>query len=149
MTANKIIQRLTEARSANLYHFTSARSLIGILKDNVLRASKEPIRVEVNKPMKMTLGLSLTRDSKLGKDEVAIVLDQLKLTNNYKIVPRDYFMSKDPKLVDPDRRREESEEFLLGNVKDIDKYILEIRLSRPIYDSLPEEAKSNPKLKIV
>lgn len=83
-------------------------------------------------------GISLTRNKNLrykdqsdDPNEVQFTFDTNKLKNNYKLVPFDYWKGKYGKF---NRQRyfttrDEDEEIVIGNIKNLKKYIIEIEIN--------------------
>jgi len=123
-----------------LYHYTSFDRLLGILKSDVLYGD-ESVRDGANNTRMR--GVSLTRDKNFHHQRdarasgilsrnnvliyVSLVIDGDKLSNNYKIVP---YTDYDWQYKDPMKNRiyNEMEEFVKGDIKNIKKYIKEIRI---------------------
>jgi hypothetical protein len=137
---------LIEGRDAPLYHATSVGNLNNMLEEKAMTA--ETMHRINGKNVK---GTSLTRNFsyamwfagaasfKAGTD-IIIELDQRKLTQNYKIVPVNYDYLNSYKKA-PARNMSipgkpytgsEYEEFVIGTVRDINKYILKIHASSEI-----------------
>lgn len=102
-----IRQIITERKMADLYHYTYADNLEGILKDKAIMPNNGWV--------------SLTRDKRYqytsadSEDSVRLVIDQGKLANTIKLEPYDWNASSDEFdnndwMREPGRRRVESEE---------------------------------------
>lgn len=125
-----------------LFHSTQYDRAINILNDNeIFAATKQTIKTKLNKTnpnynenSKNYNGVSLTRDSKLQFGDVQFILDGDLIKRDYgnKLVPFDFFSSY---LNKSSLNRSESEEFLIGPLKNIKKYLLGIRIIR-VYQSL-------------
>lgn len=104
------------ARSAPLYHGTSFENAISIIETNELRGN---VSNETE-----SYGVSTTRSKNEAYSHVAIILDQEKLSYNYKIHPvyRDGIAGKDL-----------AEERLDRTIKNIRKYILGLQFNNPTY----------------
>lgn len=126
---------LLEAASTNpmLYHATNLESIIAILKGNILRADTEHLISDINPERRHEFrskddyserddtisGVSLTRDKMFAENwsDVILVIDWNKLKQNYKIKQVSYYGD------DGSNNREESEEFVIGPIKNLDRYI--------------------------
>ncbi len=111
----------------NLYHFTNKSSLDKILKDDILLGS---FMYEENDTD--LFGVSTTRNKSLNydnkKNNIRITLDGDKLSNNYKIKPRDYWR-REYNVKDNPQTIDEDEEVIMtpkGGINNIKKYILSI-----------------------
>lgn len=110
---------LNESKQVGLlYHFTRTGELIGILKDNMLKASDMWVTNNDSRPIN-----SFTRN-KNGWDvggfptDVRITIDGDKLSNKYKIQPYDMRFGDD-----------EMEERVYKNISNIKDYILNITIN--------------------
>ena len=110
-----------------LYHYTSADGLKSILQSNKIKGS---FMYEVNE--KELYGVSTTRNKNFQYDpqrtNVRITLDGDKLSNNYKITPRDYW-ERQYNIPDNPQTVDEDEEVILtpkGYIDNIKNYILSI-----------------------
>lgn len=111
------MKRLIRAsKSAPLYHGTTWKNAVEILESNELRAN---ISNETE-----TNGVSFTRNSREAYDQVVFVIDQESLTYNYKISPiyREGIAGLDL-----------AEERVTRTIKNIRKYIIELRWNNPIW----------------
>jgi len=127
-----------------LYHFTSTNSLDKILKDNKINGS---FMYEVGD--KELYGVSTTRNKNLNYDlqrnNVRITLDGNKLSNNYKITPRDYF-ERQYNIPDNPQTIDEDEEVILtpkGYINNIKNYILAVDKVKDLEES--RKKKKDPK----
>ena len=127
-----------------LYHFTSTNSLDKILKDNKINGS---FMYEVGD--KELYGVSTTRNKNLNYDlqrnNVRITLDGNKLSNNYKITPRDYF-ERQYNIPDNPQTIDEDEEVILtpkGYINNIKNYILAVDKVEDLKES--RKKKKDPK----
>lgn len=113
----KYISKFPEAKQIGiLYHFTSIKNLILIIKNNQLLGA-------IN-------GISTTRDkfgwkhmTTIAGNQCAIILDGDKISNNYKIFP---YQDLSDKYSD-----EQEERIPVRVIKNIDKYIKKIVLLYP------------------
>lgn len=111
------MKRLIRAsKSAPLYHGTTWMNAIEILESNELRAN---VSNETE-----TSGVSFTRNSREAYDQVVFVIDQELLSDNYKISPiyREGIAGLDI-----------AEERVPRTIKNIRKYIIELRWNNPIW----------------
>ena len=118
---------LTESRSAPLYHTTSFRNLNKILASGLNGETFQTIFKGMKTASWGRYGISTSRSLKKSIDYflnnmtnahkyVVFVLDQQKIAQNYKIVPVDYFTTRDLTQGNPlDTRRIEDEEFIVLN----------------------------------
>lgn len=150
---------LEEGRDAPLYHSTTFRLAKDILlhdtlygktwhhKEKVLLNTKSKARRKYDDPTEplMSNGVSLTRSLQFAKhwraNEIIFQLDQRLLTQRYKILPANYFVSeftvknarRDERTgVEPYNKKptNEYEEFLIGDIKNISKYIDKIYVKK-------------------
>jgi hypothetical protein len=147
---NSFKQYLEEGRAGPLYHATNVDRASFIVGDNKIMAKT----IHKLKPDYRTInGVSLTRDYKFaihfGFHEmryftlVIFELDQAKLSQKFKIMPINYYNTTFPieqgfRPYKGARRSQgrhllgdennESEEFVLGNIKDVSKYIVKIHV---------------------
>jgi hypothetical protein len=118
-----------QAKSGHLYHATSLPALMRILKSNKLEGGE--IYGDWEDEAYHRKGVSLTRDQRFAESwrrprgGVVLVLDQAKLAQRHKLIPRDYYVGS----VDETQVRSEAEEFLPGDVTNLDQYITRIYLS--------------------
>jgi len=113
---------------APLYHTTNIYAASFILNENEIKLGGNDGSV------------SLTRDKnfKILDEAVTFVLDGEKLSQNFKIVPFDYFNFSHKTKADPRRTSPqdvEFEEVIKKPIKHLDKYLLEIRLNDSIETS--------------
>lgn len=111
------MKRLIRAsKSAPLYHGTTWMNAIEIIESNELRANVSN-ETETN-------GVSFTRNSREAYDQVVFVIDQELLSHNYKISPvyREGIAGLDL-----------AEERVPRTIKNIRKYIIELRWNNPIW----------------
>lgn len=124
-------QFLTESRSAPLYHGTTVFYLEDIVKNGIMpltTQSNKRIQIRPNKKVgdlfggeiPVLAGVSLSRNFNFSRrygSGVVLELDQQKLTQNYRIVPFNFFVhsGKARKQAEPggDNKRNEYEEFVV------------------------------------
>ena len=108
----KLADILNEAKQVGpIYHSTSGKNLISILKSNTLKVGQEG-----NYGMTLTSQNSFTRDKNFRPGEYTIEIDGDKLSNNYKITPFAY---------DNDERGQ-AEEIVKQDIKNLSKYLINI-----------------------
>ncbi len=175
-------QFLTEGRDAPLFHSTSLSSARFIIDDNVIKDRtiqkvhpKPGSRVDDLKNGKFhwknISGVSLTRNIKFANwfgwhvqgynTLITFELDQTKLAQNYRIQPFNFHSAGEDSYAPGfnartqdryDQNKNESEEFIFGPIKNLDKYLLKIHVMSPLtlehIDKDPEYArlKQHPKL---
>lgn len=137
---------LEESKSADLYHALLDYQLAKVLSKNTLEA-----RTKQYIDGKPVYGVSLTRNLNFAKSWIGwgsqiaewqrgcgliLVLDQNKLSHNYKIAPIDYFSTHKDDVPDetPEFKRRqgsfaESEEFVIGPIKNLKSFIKAILIS--------------------
>jgi hypothetical protein len=140
-------QFLEEGRDAPLYHSTAYRSGCIIFEDNEIRARTYHIKksmlddkAKIKKAFSKRVfggsdeyvdgvaGVSLTRNFKFAKSwgDIIFEVDQKRLTQRYKIIPFNYFVDQSSK---PANFRKEAEEFVIGNIFPLNKYLIKIHIS--------------------
>lgn len=124
---------LTESRSANLYHGTGVAALLGILRADTLRGSKDydddPYGVSLSRSYRVAQSFQ-GRDGWSGGTGAVLVLDQQRLVQNHKIAP---FASVDSEGAYMDR---EDEEVVLGDIKPLSRYLLSINIEPRLFKML-------------
>ena len=126
---------------APLYHLTMVNDLYDILKRNILKRNKFTITImngEYN-----IISLTRTKNFNFLYNQLCdciIELDKNKLSQNYKIYKYDFSInSKQEDKAKSNIHRKlpfESEEIILKDIKNIERYILSINfLNNSIYDS--------------
>jgi hypothetical protein len=75
----------------------------------------------------------------LSGDGVVFVLDSEALKRRYKIVPVDYYAGSTRPHGSYGSARSEAEEFVIGGIKEVDRYIVEIRIPKGIYEWMLRE----------
>jgi len=123
-----IREYLNESKQVGLlYHFTNLSSLNKILEENKMNGSfmYEENGIEL-------FGVSTTRNKNLKydrqKNNIRITLNGDKLSNNYKIKPRDYW-NREYNVPDNPQTIDEDEEVVLtpkGYISNIKNYIVSI-----------------------
>ena len=126
---------ITEGRDAALYHGTSYHKAIRILASDKL----EPNTNHISKDRPGSLirdiesGISLTRNRRTAFDfgPVVFELDQRALSQRHRIVPVDYWGHSPETKLSGTRRKDrnaEAEEFLIGELKPVSKYLVAIHI---------------------
>jgi hypothetical protein len=135
-------QFLTEARMAPLYHGTRLEHAANIIYSNILKTGSS----DTAYPGKHHIIVSLSRDFKVAQMihdrdrdiKVVFELDQQKLTTRYKIQPYNYFnwvARRIPASGDYNSRNE-FEEAVLSDIKDLDSYLIKIHISTSLLEEL-------------
>lgn len=120
-------------RPFHLYHATDAQNALSILHDNAIHSNTTQ---EING--RGVRGVSLTRSKYFAENynDVVLVIDGGKLRQRHRLVPfvHPYY------ALDTDMPRAEAEEFLVGGITDLDRYLLAIHVSpNEIYGVSPDE----------
>mgnify|MGYP003644056364 CR=1 FL=1 len=121
------IERLNEAKQVGLlYHVTSPQQLEKILNSNTLRGSY----ISWDGGETDFLGISTTRNKNFLYDnnKIQIVLDGDKISNNYKVMPYDYWM-RNYNIPGEPQTQDEDEEIIKvgeGGLKSVKDYIIKI-----------------------
>lgn len=133
-------QYLIEFRSAPLYHGTSITNAYSIISDNTIEGQYVGwlgIKEGVSLTRNLNVAKSFAYDSFGGgrsvDNAVIFELNQAKLTQNYKIIPYNYWSSR-TRTTEKSGKEElhsgakfnEYEELVSGNIKNIDRYIEKI-----------------------
>lgn len=147
-------QYLSESRMASLFHGASTINIRAILDKNVLEArtvqnsssefnQRDRIKHKSNLGTGVK-GVSLSRSMLVAKrfGNCILELDQQKLSQNYKVKPYNYWFSDAAKKASafqdrtraPDdyNRHNEAEEFVVGDIKNINKYVKTIWVPRSV-----------------
>jgi len=127
MTFRNFTDSLNESKQVgSLYHVTTPQGLENILKTNTLKGSS----ISWDGGDTEFFGISTTRNKNFfyGNNQIQIVLDGDKISNNYKIRPYDYWRRKYDIPDEPQIKDEDEELIIVGEegLKDIKKYILKI-----------------------
>lgn len=133
------LQNVLESRSAPLYHWMNGKKAIDVLEHDKFT------QLWVHDTPEGTLtGISLSRNANFtyGEKAVRLVFDQAKLATRYKLVPLDaerafhhsigtvsWYNRKDRKMNAADGQQY-AEEFVIGSIEPIHKYLLKIVVSR-------------------
>jgi hypothetical protein len=140
---------LLEGRDAPLFHGSSSGNVNNMLEENMI--SSETLQKIDGKNLK---GVSLTRSYKFALThigpasfkhgyDVILELDQRLLSQNYKIIPFNWSPSwkGPPKARYMDDLGSEFEEFVVGPIRNLNKYIVKIHASHEIYYNASQETK--------
>jgi ribosomal protein S18 acetylase RimI-like enzyme len=126
------LKQLLEAPIAGqpVYHATSLEFIKSILDTNTLRADTHHNEHEIYPELKQKAinssktiqGVSLTRDKNFAEEwaDVVLVLDLNRIKQNLKVKQVAYFAD------DTANNREESEEFVIGSIKNLNRYLIGI-----------------------
>lgn len=139
---------LVEGRDAPLYHATDLVAIVDILGSNVVQGKAN---LPVNKfsafrdkdkdrfvdQDQHVHGVSLTRDIRFAKywDDYIIVFDQSKLQARFRIQPFYYFQQGNKYR---HGEHAEAEEFLMGDIQGVTKYISKIIVADEALDEVEE-----------
>ena len=119
--------KLTESKQVGkLYHVTTWKNLVKIMKEDVLGLRDRYVSFSRNPRYTYISG-------QLEGKQVQLVIDGNKLSNRYKI---EQYADQGSWV---EGKRFEAEERVKGQIRDIGKYIIEIRLLQDIYDVDPGE----------
>ena len=145
-----------------LYHSTSIDRILKIITNNEIEPkTTQKILTKFTNDSKTYNGVSLTRNVNLKFGDVQLILDGNAIKRDFgkKLIPYDYFSQFGSKTKADSNRNHynESEEFLIGALKPISKYIKGIRFMFPeeeieefktdepeIFSSLKEKTQNIP-----
>jgi GNAT superfamily N-acetyltransferase len=115
------LRGIVSGRDAPLYHGTSLEAAAAIGFDEVLKGAGDSKSSGLDPVYQF--GVALTRNPRVAENfgDIVLVLDQAKLAQNVKIIPKDYFGGKPG-------RRSEAEEFVPGNIPNVLRYIVQAYL---------------------
>tara|TARA_R110000782_G_scaffold65140_1_gene132658 strand:+ start:149 stop:790 length:642 start_codon:yes stop_codon:yes gene_type:complete len=142
-----------------LYHSTFIDNLINILTTNEIQANtQQTIKTSLNKDTNNQYnGVSFTRDHSYDYNEFKLIFDGDLIKRDYgkNIVPHDWARNTSsydigPKSA-PSRKsapteNSESEEFLVGPLKNVKKYLLGIQLLKPTDSTMEWFRDDEPEL---
>lgn len=135
-----------------LYHITNADDAARIIATNSMKPltshPSDRLGMAGSKNASATgyiSGVSLTRDVNFSKTWVSgkgvvFVLDASRIRHNIKLRPIDYYASRSREQAVSAKRsgygavRSEAEEFAIGGIPNIDRYIVEVRIPKSLYD---------------
>ena len=144
---------LLEGRDAPLYHATGPGNALFIIENNEFkpRTSHSLKKVGLSDHEE---GISLSRNIHSARlfGDVVFELDQRKLSQNYRMIPFDYWgLSNEPENVGLGRRKEryaEAEEFVIGPIKNASRYITAIHISQRTLKYIKEPTTRKSRLLI-
>jgi len=134
------------AQRGNLYHFTSPENMRQMLFDNAMKVSPyaQPMGRQREKyTISFTRSFSGIREGSkfYEKDLVRLTVKGGKISENYKIVPYNWFASFDATSDDPwdEQKETQSEEAVIfdkhtGKIKNLNKYIIRIDIVKDALD---------------
>lgn len=143
MRIQDLYRPLTEGREAPLYHWVGDEKLLAILEQNKMEAYWE--HMIPGQAKKYSYGNSMSRNPRFTYPEVGrkvrLILDQSKLAQTNKIIPldgertfhtgqgsgaADYTIDRDKPIAGETDRNVMAEEFVIGDIKPLNKYLLKI-----------------------
>lgn len=124
---------ISELRASYLYHFSNPFNLLQILKDNKIKASTSPNAEESRGYVSFTRNRNFYMEapSISVNTHCALILDWEKMANNLKIKPFNFYRDRYSHNTRGLVYTREQEERILGDVDNIDKYILGILVREP------------------
>ena len=160
-------QFITEGRDAPLYHGTSVADAVEIINTDEMEARTPQVHMGLfpQKPKHVVKGISLSRNHRVASQfgPVVFEFDQRKLVHRHKIIPFQFADSEIagyPKAIAA-RSTEgsvtgaysaESEEFVIGPIRDVDKYITAIHVHYLVFknmrSSFSDPIRTHPKLNV-
>lgn len=143
---------IAEGRDASLFHGTNIANAEKIIKANTIdaatlhrerlfRGTRTPYRQDNGMYSGVSLSRSLSVSQRFG--DVVFELDQAKLTHNHKIVPTQYIFAHDSsgqkgaRSVTSDEYKiyaNEHEEFVFGPIRNLDRYLKAIWISKDHFE---------------
>lgn len=122
---------LDEGRDSPIYHGTNWWSALEIIKRDIIQAKTIHVPKINNTYQRTVSGVSFSRDIRVSQTfgPVVFVFDQAKMVRNHKLVPID-FWGYSSETKNGKRRRDhyaEAEEFLIGPLKNMSRYLIEIQ----------------------
>jgi hypothetical protein len=144
---------LNERGEGYLYHITNADDAARILYTNTIKPMTnhpaERLGMVGSKRVNeygVVLGASLTRDSNFSKiwrsgQGVVFVINPVRLRQSIKLRPIDYYHGNRGKEGKSGygAPRSESEEFAIGGIPNLDRYLDEVRMSQKLFDECEED----------
>lgn len=126
----KLIELLRNP-TADLYHGTIMKRIPDIFHiDKLLGKTIHKVDGKIIKGVSVTRSFRYARYWSTGSTEyqsIVLVLDQQKLKFNHKILPLDWFQNTYAKS----ERRSEAEEFIIGDIYPLHKFLKKVILERP------------------
>jgi hypothetical protein len=131
---------LCEGRDAPLYHGTTFGGALLILKQNKMADRTSHSNMDLDD----INGVSLSRSPRIahGFGAVVFVLDQRRLSHNYKISPVDYWDTDEKKsFYEPtpytrEGEYTEAEEFVIGPINNVSRYIIRLEMVMTQYERM-------------
>lgn len=139
---------LSEGRDSPLYHSTDLIHAFQIIRQNTFRGNTKHTYdkllkgklVDNGKGYAADLkGVSMTRNIRFAKiwNPIVFEFDQRKLSQRHKIIPTDYYYkNKDVSIASIGKPKSESEEFLIGDIKNASSYITCLHIERKFYKNV-------------
>jgi len=141
---------INEGRDAPLYHGSGIGAAISILKGNEIWAATQHEESRLNNlgnniNSEPVFGVSLSRNREMafGFGDVVFMIDQTKLSQRYKIIPFDYWSAgiahnryiktKRSDSVNNLGDRYEYEEFCVGSITPLNRYLMAILMTQKKY----------------
>ena len=117
-----------------LYHSTFIDRVLKILTDNKIEPkTTQKIQTKFNDEGKVYNGVSLTRNVNLVFSDIQLILDGDLIKRDFgkRLVPHDYYAQFGTKTKADNSRSDwnESEEFFIGTLEPISKYLLGVRFT--------------------
>ena len=117
-----------------LYHSTFISRVMEIITNNKIEAkTTQKILTKFNDESKSYNGVSLTRNVNLIFSDIQLILDGDAIKRDFgkRVIPHDYFAQFGTKTKADNSRSDynESEEFFIGTLEPISKYLLGIRFT--------------------
>jgi hypothetical protein len=143
---------INEGRDAVLYHGTGLSKIFGILKTNTLNANTQHDMKDYGKGYYGTQklnGVSLTRSKKIAEKfgDIILEIDQIKLSQNKRIIPIDYFASGQYYAsgqydLNTETARSknatnfvEAEDFVVASITHLPKYLIAVNIPEETYNN--------------
>jgi len=127
-----------DSNFAPLHHFTTVYTLAEIFSANTLNVGYYQNPYKDKKDYFVSLTRNKNLDLKQRECNVRIDLDRNKLKNYYNIIPYDYFIHDKQEIYPKSNIKRikefEFEEIILNNITNLNKYILNIDLTKDMYD---------------
>ena len=142
MSIQDFLTTIIEGRDAPLYHWVDKKKLFAIFRENRMAANWE--HVIPSQADRYVYGNSMSRNPQFvwAGGEIRLTFDQRRLTMNHKIIPLDgertfyhdkqgmydgdFTSDRDKPQLGMDEEAVMAEEFVLGHIEPLNKYITEI-----------------------
>lgn len=125
-----------EGRDAPLYHGTGVGAAIRILIMDEIMAKTDHDGAKFGQSVRYLDGVSLTRDRQYAAaDDISLELDQRRLAQSHRLLPLNYWQDKSTSARNMRAHHlrgmagPEAEEFCLGPIRPLSRYLLAIHLS--------------------